>query len=94
VDVPSPTVPVLLTPGGRLELRSEAAFSGRILDVAGVPYLSSPWRIDGTVSVSPPAAVWENFPPGSYQLVVSIPGGDKSYAFTVAEGRPTRVDVK
>jgi protocatechuate 3,4-dioxygenase beta subunit len=94
VDVPSSTVPVLLTPGGRLELRSEAAFSGRILDVIGVPYLSSPWRIDGTVSVSPPAAIWENFPPGSYQLVVSSPGGDKSYAFTVAEGRPTRVEVK
>lgn len=94
VDVPSPTVPVLLTPGGRLELRTEAAFSGRILDVAGVPYLSSPWRIDGTVSVSPPAGIWENFPPGSYQLVVSSPGGDKSYPFTVTEGRPTRVEVK
>jgi protocatechuate 3,4-dioxygenase beta subunit len=94
VEVPSPTLSVLMTPGGRLELRSEAPFSGRIFDAAGAPYLSSPWRIDGLVSVSPPAAIWENFPPGSYQLVVNGPGGERSFPFAVAEGRTTTLDMK
>ncbi|HXM79060.1 MAG TPA: carboxypeptidase regulatory-like domain-containing protein, partial [Thermoanaerobaculia bacterium] len=94
VDAPSPGVSVSMTPGGRVEAHSDAVVAGRVLDASGAVYLLSPWRLDGRVTVSPPAATWEHFGPGSYTLVVAGPGGQRSYPFTVAEGQTTRLEVK
>lgn len=94
VQVPSATLPVSLTPGGRVEVRPTVAVSGRIVDGAGGIYLLGPFRLDGSVHPAPPVTVWENFAPGSYQLIVTGTGGDKSYPFGVAEGRTTLLEVK
>ncbi len=94
VIVPSATLGVALTPGGRVEVRPANPVTGRILDGSGAIYLLSPFRLDGTVHPGPPVTVWDNFAPGSYQLVVTGPYGEKSYPFTVAEGRTTTLEVK
>ncbi|MGE5716240.1 MAG: carboxypeptidase regulatory-like domain-containing protein, partial [Acidobacteriota bacterium] len=94
VQVPSNMLPVSLTPGGRVEVRPTVPVSGRIVDASGAIYLLGPYRLDGAVHPSPPVTVWENFAPGSYQLVVSGSDGDRSYPFSVAEGRTTLLDVK
>ncbi len=94
VMVPSATLGVALTPGGRVEVRPTNPVTGRILDGSGSIYLLSPFRLDGTVHPGPPVTVWDNFAPGSYQLVVAGPDGEKSYPFTVAEGRTTILEVK
>jgi len=94
VQVPSPTLGAALTPGGRVEVRPSVPVTGRILDGSGSIYLLGPYRLDGSVHPSPPVTVWDNFAPGSYQLLVSAADGEKSYPFTVAEGRTTMIDVK
>jgi protocatechuate 3,4-dioxygenase beta subunit len=94
VMVPSATLGVTLTPGGRVEVRPTVQVTGRILDGSGSIYLLGPYRLDGTVHPGPPVTVWDNFAPGSYQLVVTGPDGEKSYPFTVAEGRTTTLVVK
>ncbi len=94
VMVPSATLGVALTPGGRVEVRPTVQISGRIVDSFGSLYLLGPFRLDGTVHPGPPVTVWNNFTPGSYQLIVTGPGGEASYPFTVAEGRTTTLEVK
>lgn len=94
VAVPSGQLAVSLTPGGRVEVRSDAPVSGRIVDAAGSTYLLNPFRSDGRVNPAPPLTVWENFAPGSYQLLVSSSSGEKSYPFTVVEGRTTALEVR
>ena len=78
LTVPSPPVPLSLSPGGRLEVRAGAAASGRILDAVGQPYLFSLWTLDGRLSLSPPLSAWDHIAPGSYRLVVDAPDGPKS----------------
>jgi len=94
LQVPSPTLAVAMTPGGRVEVRTETLITGRIVDGGGVTYLLEFWRIDGRVSAGPPATVWDNIAPGSYALITSGPSGGKSYPFTVSEGRTTTVEVR
>jgi hypothetical protein len=94
VQVPSPTLTVPMTPGGRLEVRTETPVTGRIADGGGATYLFDAWRLDGRVSAGPPATVWDNISPGSYVLITAGPSGEKSYPFSVTEGRTTTVEVK
>lgn len=94
VSVPSPTLAVALTPGGRVEFRTETMQSCRILDGAGNPYFSPSSGADGVVRIAPPVTVWESLPAGAYVLVVKTPGADKPYPFTVAEGKTTTVELK
>jgi protocatechuate 3,4-dioxygenase beta subunit len=94
VQVPSPTLTVPMTPGGRLEVRTDTPVPGRIVSAGGATYLLDWWRLDGRVSVGPPATVWDNIAPGSYALITSGPSGEKSYAFSVTEGRTTTVEVR
>jgi protocatechuate 3,4-dioxygenase beta subunit len=94
VQVPASTLPVALTPGGRVEVRPAVPVSGRIVDASGVVYLLGPYRLDGRVNPAPPVTVWDNFTPGSYQLFVTGTDGEKAYPFTVSEGRTTTVEVK
>jgi protocatechuate 3,4-dioxygenase beta subunit len=94
VQVPSPTLAVAMTPGGRLEVRTETPVTGRIVVGGGTTYLLDWWRLDGRVTVGPPATVWDNLAPGSYALITSGPSGEKSYPFSVTEGRTTTVEMK
>lgn len=94
VQVPAATLPVALTPGGRVEVRPTVPVSGRIVDASGVIYLLGPYRLDGRVNPAPPVTVWDNFTPGSYQLYVTGTEGEKAYPFTVSEGRTTTLEVK
>jgi len=94
VQVPSPTLLVPMTPGGRLEVRTETAVAGRIVVGGGATYLLDAWRLDGRVTIGPPATVWGNIAPGSYALITSGLAGEKSYPFSVTEGRTTTVEVK
>jgi protocatechuate 3,4-dioxygenase beta subunit len=94
VSVPSPTLAVAMTPGGRVEVRTDAPISGRILDASGAVYLLSAWRLDGRVSASPPVASWDNFAPGSYRLVATTPSGERSWPFTVSEGKTTVLEAR
>ncbi len=94
ISVPSPTVGVSMTPGGRIEVRTSAPVTGRFVDASGALYPVSAWRLDGQVSMGPPASVWNNVAPGSYRLIVSGPSGESSYQFTVAEGQTTTVEVR
>jgi protocatechuate 3,4-dioxygenase beta subunit len=94
VQVPSPTLGVALTPGGRVEVRPVVPVTGRIVDGSGAIYLLGPYRLDGTVRPSPPVTVWDNFAPGSYQLIVTGSDGEKAYPFSVAEGVTTTLQVQ
>lgn len=94
VDAPSPAVSVAMTPGGSVEFHTSASGAGRITDGSGMPYLMSPYRLDGAVNVVAPVGSWQHVSPGSYSLVVSGVSGPQSYTFTVAEGQTTRLDLK
>lgn len=94
VQVPTSILPVLLTPGGRVEVRPAVPVSGHIVDASGAVYLLGPYRLDGRVNPAPPVTVWDNFTPGSYQLFVTGTGGEVAYPFTVAEGQTTTLVVK
>ncbi|MEO8430066.1 MAG: carboxypeptidase regulatory-like domain-containing protein [Acidobacteriota bacterium] len=91
VDVPSPTATVTMTPGGRVDVHSAVAATGRVTDGSGAVYLMSPFRLDGRVSVAPPAASWDHFAPGHYTLTLA---GGQSYPFDVHEGQTTRIDLR
>jgi protocatechuate 3,4-dioxygenase beta subunit len=94
LQIPSPPISVGLTPGGRVEVRTEAPLTGRLVDGSGAAYRMSQWRLDGRVAAAPPVSSWEHIAPGSYQLFVSGPSGERSYAFSVTEGRTTTVEVR
>ena len=94
VTVPSPTLSIALTPGGRVEIRSDEPFTGRLLDATGAPYMIFPGRLDALVTGAPPVVSWENLAPGAYRLLVDAPEGEKAYPFMVAEGQTTTVQVR
>jgi hypothetical protein len=68
--------------------------TGQIVVGGNAIYLLDWWRLDGRVSVGPPATVWDNIAPGSYALITSGPSGEKSYPFSVTEGQTTTVEVR
>ncbi len=82
-----------MTPGGRVEIRTDAAVSVRMLDATGALYTGLSRR-DGIFSVGPPATVLEHVAPGSYRLIVTSPSGESSYPFTVSEGATTTVQIR
>ncbi|HEY3202447.1 MAG TPA: hypothetical protein VGL03_02195, partial [Thermoanaerobaculia bacterium] len=92
--VPSPPLEVLLTPGGRVEVRAEAPATGQIFDASGALYLSSPGRSDGIVNIDTPLTIWRNFTPGSYRIVIPGASGDESYEFSVSEGKTTALALR
>jgi large repetitive protein len=94
VTVPSPMLSIAMTPGGRLEVRTEAAFSGRVVDGAGAPYMIFPGRLDARVTGAPPASSWGGLAPGSYRLIVSGVPGESDYPFSIAEGQTTTVQIR
>ena len=94
VDVPAQLLTVLMTPGGRVDVRAAAASSGQLLDGSGSLYLLGAFNLTGRISVSPPITSWQHIAPGSYQLVVQGSGGQAAFPFTVAEGQITTVVVK
>lgn len=94
VTVPSPMLSIAMTPGGRVEVRTDAPFTGRLVDGAGAPYLLFPGRLDARVSGAPPVVSWGGLAPGSYRLIVSGPSGENSYPFTVSEGATATVQIR
>ena len=91
VGVPAARLELPLTPGGRVEVRSDAATSGRIFEASGALYLRFPWgRLDGVTEAAAPLAVWDNFTPGAYRFVV----GETSFPFTVEEGKTTVLELR
>jgi len=94
VQTPSADLSVGLTPGGRVELRTEAPVSGRLVDGSGATYRISPWRLDGRLDAAPPISSLEHLAPGSYQLIVSGPSGERSYPFSVTELGTTTVEIR
>jgi protocatechuate 3,4-dioxygenase beta subunit len=94
VDVPAQLLTVLMTPGGRVDVRAAAPFSGQLLDGSGSLYLLGAFSLTGRVSVSPPITSWQHIAPGSYQLLVAGSGGQTPFPFTVAEGQITTILVK
>ncbi|HSE62971.1 MAG TPA: carboxypeptidase regulatory-like domain-containing protein [Thermoanaerobaculia bacterium] len=94
VTVPSPMLSIALTPGGRVEVRTDVPFTGRLVDAAGAPYMIFPGRLDARVSGAPPAVSWGSLAPGSYRLLVSGASGESAYPFTVVEGQTTTVAIR
>jgi large repetitive protein len=94
VVVPSPTLGIALTPGGRVEVRSDSSVTGRLVDSSGSAYLFFPFRRDGRLSVPAPVTAWDHVAPGSYQLIVSGASGESAYPFTVTEGATTTVQIR
>ncbi|MDQ5858899.1 MAG: carboxypeptidase regulatory-like domain-containing protein [Acidobacteriota bacterium] len=94
VTVPSPMLSIAMTPGGRVEVRTDVPFTGRLVDAAGAPYLLFPGRMDARVSGAPPVVSWGGLAPGSYRLIVSGPSGENAYPFTVSEGATATVQIR
>jgi protocatechuate 3,4-dioxygenase beta subunit len=93
VQVPSETLGVTLTPGGRVEIRTNVAVTARMVDATGALYLGMSRR-DGVFGLGPPASVLDHIAPGSYRLIVTSPSGESSYPFAVAEGQTTTVQIR
>jgi hypothetical protein len=83
-----------MSSGGRVEVRPRAAATGRVFDGSGAPYLFSLWGTDGGVNLTPPLTAWDHVAAGSYVLVVRTSSGDRSYPFSVAEGKTTTLEVE
>ncbi|MGH9398801.1 MAG: carboxypeptidase regulatory-like domain-containing protein, partial [Thermoanaerobaculia bacterium] len=94
LTVPAPLLTVLMTPGGRADVRTNVPISGRIVDAAGSIYLLGAFNLTGRVNPSPPITSWQHIAPGSYNLLVQTPGGEVPYPFTVQEGRTTTLEIK
>jgi large repetitive protein len=94
MNAPSPLTPVMLTPGGRVDVTMAVPFSGRVVDSSGLPYQLNAFRSDGRVSGSPPVVSWQHVAPGSYQLLVGPAGAEVPFPFNVVEGQTTTVVVK
>jgi protocatechuate 3,4-dioxygenase beta subunit len=93
VQVPSGTFAVTLTPGGRLDIRTNDEVNARMVDATGALY--GAWsRRDRVFSFGPPGLVMDHIAPGSYRLVVDRPEGEVSYPFTVTEGQTTTVTIR
>jgi hypothetical protein len=92
--VPSPPLSLGLTPGGRVHARSESFVTGRLTDAAGAVVLLRAFRLDGALTVAPPVTVWEHLPPGSYRFVPAGASGGMAYAFSVAEGQTTELELE
>jgi len=96
VSVPSPTVPITLTPGGTVEIHagSETLASGsaklQMLSANGRPYRFSAFGPGAELTMATPVRRLENIAPGSYSLV-GLGGVAKS--FQVAEGRLVIVEL-
>jgi hypothetical protein len=94
VTVPSPILSIAMTPGGRVEVRTDVPFTGRLVDATGAPYMIFPGRLDARVTGAPPAVSWGSLAPGSYRLIVSGASGESAYPFTVTEGATTTVQIR
>jgi protocatechuate 3,4-dioxygenase beta subunit len=96
VSVPSPTVPITLTPGGTVEIHagSETLAGGsanlQFLSANGRPYRFSAFGPGGGITLATPVRRLENIAPGSYSLVGAA-GVSKS--FHVQEGRTLVVEL-
>lgn len=96
INVPSPSLPIALTPGGSVEIHAgpdTLARSGarlQFLTGAGVPYYFSFFTPDGTMMLGTAIRRIDNFAPGTYLLSVT---GGAAKSFTVAEGRTTIVEL-
>ena len=95
VVVPGAPLPVVLTPGGSIEVRpgeaSKAKGSATLRNALGQPHPYRSWGTEGRVAL--PAAgseVVENIAPGSYTLAVE---GAAPKGFTVTEGGRTVVEL-
>jgi len=94
--VPSPTVPLALTPGGTLEIRvgaqtlAKGGAQGRLLTAAGVPYAYSLFAPEGTIALGTPVRRLPNVAPGNYTLTVD---GATAKSFNVTEGGATIVEL-
>ncbi|MBK9088757.1 MAG: hypothetical protein IPL90_06800, partial [Holophagales bacterium] len=95
VVVPGAPLPVVLTPGGSVEIRpgeaSRARGNATLLNSLGQPHPYRSWGGEGRVTL--PAAgneVLENLAPGSYTLAVE---GVAPKGFTVTEGGRTVVEL-
>ncbi|HEX4439262.1 MAG TPA: hypothetical protein VH854_04275, partial [Thermoanaerobaculia bacterium] len=64
--------------------------SGQVVAADGGPYLASPWQLDGRLDVRPPLTVWDHFAPGAYRFVAA----ERSWSFTVEEGKTTTLELK
>jgi hypothetical protein len=89
IAVPSPSIPLVLTPGGTLEIQAGpqtlalANSSARILHPSGAVYFPFLFSPDGLIRLSNPIRRIENVAPGSY--VLAVEGGERK-AFEIREG--------
>ena len=94
VTVPSPPIPVALTPGGSVDIQSGPQTqaipnaAGRFLDSAGAVYFDSPYSPDGVVRLSGPLRRIEHVAPGHYTF--ALEGGVRREV-DVREGGPAAI---
>jgi large repetitive protein len=96
VAVPSPTVTLVLTPGGSLEIRVGAQTlalpqsSARLLRPDGRVYMWNAFTSDGKIRLASPVRRIENVVPGRYTLEVD--GGSRQDV-EIREGMPSTVSL-
>jgi len=96
VSVPSPTVPIALTPGGTVEIHAgpktleKGPAKAQLLTASGLPYRYSIFSLDSSLMLATPVRRLENIAPGNYTLAID---GTAIKAFTVAEGGTTIVET-
>jgi len=93
VSVPASTVPLVLTPGGSLEIQRAADArlpqpTARLLAADGRAYMWSVFTDDGKIRLSGPMRRIENVAPGRY--VLEVEGGARREV-DVREGQPSVV---
>jgi hypothetical protein len=95
VSVPSPTLDVVLTAGGALEIRSgpETLARGpraRLVDAGGSPVGPGPMGGEGWFTLAGPSRTFAHLAPGAYTLFVD---GGPTKAVAVTEGGAAVVEL-
>jgi len=96
ISVPSPSIALVLTPGGTVEIQAGPqtlalpSASARILYPSGAAYLPFIFSPDGLIRLTSPVRRLENVAPGSYVLAVE---GGAQKAIEVREGGSTVVTL-
>ena len=94
IAIPTSPLTLVFTPGGELDIRSDADNTGAPATLAaanGLAYLTSAFNFDPQFALAGNLTQRARIAPGSYTLTIAWPDGPKSYPVSILEGQTTTI---